>query len=150
MIDLAQNEEYVQVFRGRQSELQSVWQLVVGDLIKLQVGDKVPADCILLSDQKIWVNERQCSVGDKLTHTPKDSNDPFLLANSYVSSGFCKALVVCVGSHSTRGIYETSFNQKKEKTELAQKLSNLSKSFTYLGCLFAVVILGAGIGIQII
>lgn len=53
MIDLAQNEEYVQVFRGRQSELQSVWQLVVGDLIKLQVGDKVPADCILLSDQKI-------------------------------------------------------------------------------------------------
>ena len=111
MIDLAQNEEYVQVFRGRQSELQSVWQLVVGDLIKLQVGDKVPADCILLTDQKIWVNERQCSVGDKLTHKPKDSNDPFLLANSYVSSGFCKALVVCVGSHSTRGIYETSFNQ---------------------------------------
>jgi hypothetical protein len=26
----------------------------------------------------------------------------------------------------------------------------LSKSFTYLGCLFAVVILSAGIGIQII
>jgi magnesium-transporting ATPase (P-type) len=104
----------------------------------------------LLSDQKVQVDERQCSVGDKLIHKPKDANDPFLMANSYVTSGFCKALVACVGSHSTRGMYESSFDESKEKTELTQKLSNLSKSFTYLGCLFAVVILSAGIGIQII
>ena len=59
-------------------------------------------------------------------------------------------MVLCVGSHSTRGVYDSSLENLQGKTELALKLYNLSKSFTYLGCLFALVILGTGIAIQII
>lgn len=59
-------------------------------------------------------------------------------------------MVACVGSHSTRGMYDEQFGLLRGKTELAQKMHNLDKSFTYLGLLFAAIILAAGIGIQII
>jgi len=73
-----------------------------------------------------------------------------LLSESFLVSGKCKAMVICVGSHSTRGAYDKSLSDYSHKTELVSKLSNLSKSFTYLGCLFAIIILSVGIIVQII
>ena len=35
----------------------SVWKLVVGDIVQLQPGDKVPADCIVMSSANLHVSE---------------------------------------------------------------------------------------------
>lgn len=50
-------EEDIPVIRGKQSATQSVsiWSLVVGDVILLESGSRVPADCLLLESTDLTV-----------------------------------------------------------------------------------------------
>jgi Ca2+-transporting ATPase len=52
-------EEDVPVLRGKKGSMQtvSVWNLVVGDIITMQPGDKVPADCLVISSANLNVEE---------------------------------------------------------------------------------------------
>jgi len=34
-----------------------IWDLVVGDVIQLNTGDKVPADCLVITSANLIVNE---------------------------------------------------------------------------------------------
>lgn len=55
---LNRNEE-IPVLRGKAGSTQtiSVWKLVVGDIVTMQPGDKVPADCIIIDSANLQVNE---------------------------------------------------------------------------------------------
>ena len=57
-------EEDVPVLRGKKGSMQtvSVWNLVVGDIITMQPGDKVPADCLVISSANLNVEEPVRSV----------------------------------------------------------------------------------------
>ena len=48
--------------RGKKGSVQSVniWDLVVGDIVHLTAGDKVPADCLIVDGQQLKVNEASC------------------------------------------------------------------------------------------
>ena len=88
-------DENVTVVRGKQGAMQTIniWELVVGDVILLSAGDKVPADCIIIDSQSLEVDEPGVS------HTlQKDAtNDPFLKAESFIREGRARVLVACVG-----------------------------------------------------
>ena len=47
------------MLRGKRGSVQTlnVWEMVVGDVIQLQPGDKVPADCLVLSSVNLHVKE---------------------------------------------------------------------------------------------
>jgi len=55
---LARDEE-VSTIRGKDNAVQTlnIWDLVVGDVVQLSAGDKVPADCLLLSGSNLTVDE---------------------------------------------------------------------------------------------
>lgn len=44
--------------RGKRAQMQSisVWDLVVGDIVHLTAGDKVPADCLVISSASLKVD----------------------------------------------------------------------------------------------
>jgi len=52
-------DEDMPVIRGKQSAVQTVniWNLVVGDVIKLNPGDRIPADCLYLDGNNVTVDE---------------------------------------------------------------------------------------------
>lgn len=79
-------------------------------------------------------------------------DDPFLFVNSFVESGYCSAMVACVGVHTTRPktTSQKLFKTELTKSELRKRLSNLDKTFTLIGLLFAVSVLAIAISIQII
>lgn len=57
-------DESIPVIRGRLGATQtiSVWELVVGDVILLETGQRVPADCLVIDAQDLMVTEcSQCS-----------------------------------------------------------------------------------------
>jgi len=47
------------VFRGQTGTSQEIFsnQLVVGDIVLLSAGDKVPADCILIEEMDMYVDQ---------------------------------------------------------------------------------------------
>ena len=128
----------------------SVWNLVVGDIIQLQPGDKIPADCLVLHSANLHVNEPKKIVElepDMPTtfewnELKKDTHSsPFLFADSFIIAGTCKAVVCCVGENSTRGTEDTTYNTREEDTELTVKLGNIETSLKFMALIGAIVIL---------
>ena len=84
---------------------------MVGDVVILQAGDRVPADCLLIQEMDMTVDEKmyypdraalatkQCSdKGENHLANP----DPILLAGSLIMSGGGKAVVLAVGKNTLR------------------------------------------------
>jgi len=57
-------DESIPVIRGKQGSSQSVsvWNLVVGDVILLETGARVPADCLLIEGADLRVSEMNLPV----------------------------------------------------------------------------------------
>ena len=143
-------DEDIAVIRGKYGATQSVniYKLVVGDVILLETGSRIPADCILLEGYDITVNEsyyyktenratRKLTASDDNYH---ENPDPFLLSQTLVMSGQGKAVVCCVGEHSRRGILDEKLDTTS-KTPLQKKLDNLAATFTKMGIIAAFAIL---------
>ena len=101
-------------------------ELVVGDIILIETGMRVPADCILLdgmdvtADETIYnegrnlVNKKEISKGDE---HHRENPDPFLLSNSLILSGSGRAVVCSVGAH-TRYTQQFNVEQLQDQEEL--------------------------------
>ncbi|KAL1958783.1 hypothetical protein VTO42DRAFT_3902 [Malbranchea cinnamomea] len=112
-------------------------ELVPGDVVTVAVGDRIPADCRLLSiqsnsfrvDQAILTGESE-SVA-KSTVTIKDSDAVkqdqvnMLFSGTTVVNGHATAIVVLTGSATAiGGIHESITAQISEPTPLKQKLND--------------------------
>lgn len=147
--------ENMSVIRGKafQTRSISVWDLVVGDVVLLEAGSRVPADCLIMEQENLRISYepassnatteeeeptrgRAASVDD----VERSNDDKFLKAGSIVKSGTGKVLVCCVGANSTRGISEKKLNLDKD-TALQVKLQNLRDYLTTGAILATVVIL---------
>ncbi|KAH8925732.1 calcium ATPase [Atractiella rhizophila] len=111
--------------------------LVPGDIVQVAVGDKVPADCRLLSissasftvDQAVLTGE-SVSVGKYAAdvveqQAVKQDMVNMLFSGTTVVSGNARALVVATGPKTAIGNIHTSISsQISEKTPLKQKLDD--------------------------
>lgn len=90
-------------------------EVVVGDIVLLSEGDRVPADCLLIAEMDMKVDQKQffpdqqgsemvpkqCSYLDAeqdITYNP----DNVLLQDSIIMSGSGKAVVLAVGKHTLK------------------------------------------------
>tara|TARA_B110000285_G_C15120297_1_gene616700 strand:- start:1161 stop:1835 length:675 start_codon:yes stop_codon:yes gene_type:complete len=119
-----------------------VWNLVVGDVILLEGGARVPADCLVIESDDLEVDEdetrnddnqnikkkRALSKPDRNQRSYDDDADPFLFMNNLVTKGKCKVLVLAVGDSSSRN-KEANKLSVDESTELGIKLKNLADQF---------------------
>lgn len=108
-------------------------------MINLVPGDTVPADCVVITaSPDLQVTEayhKRNQVFDK-----DDKKDPFLYAESIIRDGHARVVVACVGKFSTRRPIEDPLDTSK-KTDLQASLTTLSKTFTFVGLVAAIVIL---------
>ncbi len=113
-------------------------QLVVGDIVSIEAGMRVPADCILIEGMDIKCDESMYQEG--LAEVKKDvineaeeiitNPDPFLLCRSLVMAGSGRAIVCAVGKH-TRWFKENpveDLEDDDERTPLQQRLELLANS----------------------
>ncbi|KOS20920.1 Calcium-transporting ATPase sarcoplasmic/endoplasmic reticulum type [Escovopsis weberi] len=125
-------------------------ELVPGDIISIAIGDRIPADCRILSiesnsfavDQAILTGESE-SVGKDCKAIIKDDKAVLqdqvnmLFSGTTVVTGRAKAVVVLTGSNTAIGdIHESITAQISEPTPLKQKLNdfgdNLAKVITVI------------------
>jgi len=107
----------VNVLRGHMGTSQTIFckDLVVGDVVLLEEGDRTPADCILIAEMDMKVDQKQffpdklgaelaakqCSYESKEEDIEKNP-DMILLQDSIVMSGSGKAVVLAVGKHTLK------------------------------------------------
>jgi magnesium-transporting ATPase (P-type) len=114
IFDQLKSEE-INAIRGQYglSQAVKVFDVVVGDVIMIEAGMRVPADCILISGSDVTVDEapyledRECIVHkapsimlSESSNNHKENPDPFLLSKSLVMTGSGKAVVCCVGKNT--------------------------------------------------
>lgn len=128
--------------------------LVVGDIIKLKAGDKVPADGRIISVKNFKVDESILTGEWKSlkkspevlkADTPLGNRINMVFMGTVVEEGQATALVVRTGIHTEIGkIVKLLRETKERKTPLQQKMATLSKwvSAFILFIVFLIVVIG--------
>lgn len=138
---------------GQEKEINSV-QLVLGDVILLDSGRRVPADARIIESDDLKIVEAsltgESDPSDKSTATiqpkaPLADKENMAYAGTVVASGKGKALIVAVGSSTEIGkIANLVKGAEKERTPLQVRLHKLSKFIgllVFFVCL-AVILIG--------
>ncbi|RYH17219.1 hypothetical protein EON65_28935 [archaeon] len=95
-------------------------------ILVLQAGDSIPADCILIDKAVVLSNE------SSLTGEPDDlkktrDKDCFLLSSCLITEGEdCKALVIGIGTRSQWGKIKANLVTEAVNTPLQDKLENMA------------------------
>lgn len=111
--------------------------VVVGDLLKVKEGDKIPIDGIII-EGKLVVDESAIKGSDNVQKFPNFLNEyfdkvtPFCLNNTFVREGEGFIVVCCVGRHR-RSIKKFEFVKNTDvKTKLTIRLEYLYSSIEEL------------------
>ncbi|KAM0006683.1 putative P-type Ca(2+) transporter [Helianthus debilis subsp. tardiflorus] len=81
----------IEITRGGRREKVSIYDVVVGDVIPLNIGDQVPADGLLIKGHSLAIDESSMTGESKIVH--KDQKAPFLMSGCKVADGAGTMLV---------------------------------------------------------
>ena len=139
----ARDERDVMVIRDNKDKAISIHSLLVGDILKINAGDQIPADCILLSGSKISADESsQTGETEDIKKRPidsmgEDTPNPFLISGTMIKEGKGIAVVVCVGPNTRMGRLREMLNQEEELTPLQRKLERIANGIGVMGMIVA-------------
>ena len=139
----------IRVLRNGEKSTIDTEELVVGDIVEIQTGEKVPADCLVLQANNMKANEAALTgEPDDLPKEPADRNntrdpaslpDPFLLQSSLAEDGRCMAIILAVGDNTNQGKAGLSMNIEQEATPLQKKLDAIAEGIGKLGLAVAIL-----------
>lgn len=117
------------VIRDSHEHRMDASELVMDDIVKLQAGEQIPTDLILVSG-KVEVNEALLTGESDLIE--KTMNDE-LLSGSFVSSGQCYARVIRVGQDNYATKIATQAKVHKPiQSELVNAIKKVSKFTSFI------------------
>ena len=139
----------VKVLRDGQMHMKKQKDIVVGDIVSLETGDKIPADGRLIDSTALYADESALT-GESMVvlkkadilfedeKTPLAERVNMMYAGCFITSGHGKMVVTNVGDHTEFGkIAKELSSMEKTSTPLQEKLQHLSGKITLLGALAA-------------
>ncbi|XP_066347878.1 calcium-transporting ATPase 5, plasma membrane-type-like [Miscanthus floridulus] len=130
----------LEVVRGGRRITVSIYDLVVGDVVPLKIGDQVPADGILVSGHSLSIDESSMTGESKIVH--KDQKSPFLMSGCKVADGYGTMLVTAVGINTEWGLLMASISEDSgEATPLQVRLNGVSTFIGMVGLSVALAVL---------
>ncbi|KAJ3089614.1 Calcium-transporting ATPase 10, plasma membrane-type [Quaeritorhiza haematococci] len=138
---LLQSAKRTKVIRNGQRDAISSWDVLVGDVVELALGDEVPADGLYIGGEELVIDESPLT-GEAIP-VFKDAQSPFLFSGCQVSDGKGYMLVTAVGPRSTGGqIQQVLSERQNEMTPLQKKLENVAVYIGKVGVTAALVTFG--------
>uniref|UniRef100_A0A2N9F8N7 Calcium-transporting ATPase n=1 Tax=Fagus sylvatica TaxID=28930 RepID=A0A2N9F8N7_FAGSY len=130
----------VEVVRDGRRQPISIFDVVVGDIVCLKIGDQIPADGLFLEGHSLKVDES--SMTGESDHIQIDEGKPFMLSGTKVTDGFGFMLVTSVGMNTAWGEMMSSINRElNEETPLQARLNKLTSYIGKVGLLVAALVL---------
>ncbi|XP_020234394.1 putative calcium-transporting ATPase 13, plasma membrane-type [Cajanus cajan] len=135
------NDIQIDVVRSGRRQHVSIFDIVVGDVICLKIGDQVPADGVFIEGHSLKVDES--SMTGESDHVEIDRRrHPFLFSGTKVADGYAKMLVTSVGMNTTWGQMMSSISSDiDEETPLQERLNRLTSSIGKVGLAVAFLVL---------
>ncbi len=146
------DDAVVKVLRNGDTMVLSQKELVVGDIVLLSTGDKIPADGRLLQSSGLAADESALTgesvpakkdadyvITDEKTPLAERAN--MLYSGNYITGGYGKMVVTAVGDSTEFGkIARELTGTERTSTPLQEKLARLGKIITILGIIAAAVV----------
>ena len=160
LLNKIRNDIPIKVFRDNQIDSISISDIVVGDLVKIDAGDKIPADGILVASRGIQVDcsmltgesmpvkrevYREDETIDEIRNRINLDHPSFLARGTTVIEGGGLMVVLWVGDQTQMGKIARELEEQKNseaETPLVQKLSRLANQISLAGIIGALVIFG--------
>lgn len=137
-LDKEKKNVCVQVTRDGCRQKLSIYDLVVGDVVHLSIGDQVPADGVFISGYSLTVDES--SLSGESEPMAVNEGRPFLLSGTKVQDGSGKMLATAVGMKTEWGrLMETLNEEGNNETPLQVKLNGVATIIGKIGLAFAVL-----------
>ncbi len=119
-------------------------EIVPGDLIVLRNGEKIPADCIVVEEKDLIVNEsvltgesKEIRKSVKTSEKNKDSN--MIFAGSFIVSGKCIGKVVNTGMTTRFGKIAGMISSTEKELPLQDKVNHIAKYMAIVAIAVAVL-----------
>ena len=150
--DLQNEGTRYSVIRNKQPNDMAGDDLLVGDIMKITVGDIIPADLMLINGNNLKMDESALT-GESDTmrkesyekcqeelKTKGKAASPLILSGTNCVEGSGIGVVIAVGDHSQKGIIRRTVDNAQEdsKTPLEQKLDVIAENIGWFG-------MGAGV-----
>ncbi|KAI3668098.1 hypothetical protein L6452_43173 [Arctium lappa] len=130
------------VREGRRQKI-SIFEVVVGDVVVLAIGDRIPADGLFIDghDHSLLVDESSMMMttgtSDRFVEIDAIRN-PFLIAGSKVADGYARMLVISVWMNTARGkMMSSKTGDSDEQTPLQSRLNKLTTIIGKIACVVA-------------
>ncbi|MFR7592276.1 MAG: calcium-translocating P-type ATPase, PMCA-type [Longibaculum sp.] len=154
---------HARVIRDGHEYIIEAKELVVGDLIQLEAGDYVPADCRLIISSSLK-SEESALTGESVPveknanaliqdNVPLGDRLNMIYSGCSITYGTAQAIVVATGMHTEMGKIAGLLNNEVDtKTPLQEKLAELGKKLGFLAIGVCAIIFVIGIidGISLI
>ncbi|OMO53213.1 Cation-transporting P-type ATPase [Corchorus capsularis] len=139
-LDEEKRNIHLEVVRGGRRVEISIYDIVVGDVIPLNIGDQVPADGILISGHSLAIDESSMTGESDIVH--KDMKQPFLMSGCKVADGSGKMLATGVGINTEWGLLMANLSEDTgEETPLQVRLNGVATFIGFVGLSVAFAVL---------
>ena len=129
----------VTVIRNDKKIIVDYSEVVVGDIVLYESGDKIIADGLIIESNEVEVDESSLSgesesVKKATYYSGRILSENMLFSGSYLKSGNAKMIVLAVGRNAQIGKIANSLSQESNITApLSAKLTSLSKKISLFG-----------------
>ncbi|KAK6237770.1 hypothetical protein QUC31_003239 [Theobroma cacao] len=128
----------IQVTRNACRQKMSIYDLLPGDIVHLNIGDQVPADGLFVSGYSVLIDES--SLTGECEPVMVNAENPFMLSGTKLQDGSCKMMVTTVGMRTQWGkLMATLSEGGDDETPLQVKLNGVATIIGKVGLFFAVV-----------
>ncbi|MCM1313795.1 MAG: cation-translocating P-type ATPase [Muribaculaceae bacterium] len=130
-------------------------ELVVDDVIEVEAGDRIPADCVILKSFGFFADEAmltgESEAVAKIAGLTNDNDnslnkDNIVYCGTSATKGVCRARVIATGKRTQMGrISEMLTDIDKEMTPLQKRLAELGKVVAVICLVVCVAVFVAGV-----
>ena len=126
------------VIRDAKEHEISIYDVVVGDLMRVKTGMIIPADGLIVKANGLKIDESsKTGESDLVKKEPfnpgNEKCNPFLLSGSKVEEGNGNMIVCAVGKYSSSGDTEAMLQEASDETPLQKKLEIIADTIGKIG-----------------
>ncbi len=127
---------------GKEQEIEAI-NIVPEDILLLRTGEKIPADCILLEEKELKVNEailtgESKEISKNINNQKENNEDNLIFMGTYVVNGRCIAKVIHTGMNTKFGKIAKLISTTEKELPLQKKVNKIAKYMAILAMVVSV------------